>query len=75
MVKISVDETLCTGCGLCASSCPEVFEVGDDNIAHVKAQSCEDCDLKQVASECPVEAIKVEEKLGNCPEDDAKSSK
>lgn len=61
MAKISVDENLCVGCGLCVSSCPEIFEMNDDNIAQVKAQSCENCDLKQVASECPVEAIRVEE--------------
>ena len=23
----------CIGCGLCASTCPEVFEMGDDGIA------------------------------------------
>ncbi|MDP2860118.1 MAG: ferredoxin [bacterium] len=53
-------ETLCTGCGLCAASCPEVFKVEDDNLAHVKSTKPCDCDLKQVASECPVEAISVE---------------
>jgi ferredoxin len=59
MAKIVVDESLCTGCGLCASNCPEVFEVGDDNIAHVIANGCATCDLKEVASQCPVEAISV----------------
>ena len=59
MAKVTVDESLCTGCGLCASSCPDVFEIGDDNKAHVKSEEG-DCDLNQVASECPVEAIKVE---------------
>lgn len=60
MAKITIDDALCTGCGLCAASCPEVFEMGSDNLAVVKnAKTC-GCDLKQVASECPVEAIKVE---------------
>lgn len=59
MAKIMVDSSLCTGCGLCASSCPEVFEMGDDNIAHVVG-SKSDCDLNDVASQCPVEAISVE---------------
>lgn len=60
MAKIKIDESLCTGCGLCAASCPDVFEIGDDNLAHVKAQTCEDCDVEQVAGDCPVEAIKVD---------------
>jgi len=60
MAKITVDANLCTGCGLCASLCPEAFEVGDDNIAKVKGDSCKDQDINDVASQCPVEAIKVE---------------
>lgn len=62
MVKVSVDKTICTGCGVCVSSCPDVFELEEeDNIAVVKAENCESCDVSQVASECPVEAIKVGE--------------
>jgi len=60
MAKVSVDKDKCVGCGLCEQSCPEVFEVKDDGIAHVKANSCNSCDLKEIASQCPVEAIKVE---------------
>lgn len=62
MAKVSVDKDLCTGCGLCVSSCPDVFELREeDNIAIVKAENCESCDLSQVTSDCPVEAIKAEE--------------
>ena len=60
MAKVTVDESLCTGCGLCAASCPEVFEVGEDHKAHVKSENPGNCDLNQVASECPVDVIKVE---------------
>ncbi|MFH1867740.1 MAG: ferredoxin [Candidatus Omnitrophota bacterium] len=60
MAVITVDESLCTGCGLCSSTCPEVFEVDDSNIARVKDASA-DCDLNEVAASCPVEAIKVTE--------------
>ncbi len=60
-MKVTVDDSLCTGCGLCADSCPEVFEVADDNLAHVKADNCQSHDLNQVAADCPVEAIKVED--------------
>jgi len=60
MAKVTVDKDKCVGCGLCEQSCPEVFEVKDDGVAHVKANSCSSCDLKEIASQCPVEAIKVE---------------
>ena len=39
MASINIDDSLCTGCGLCASNFPEMFEIGDDNIAHVVAKS------------------------------------
>ena len=29
-MKAVVDEGLCTGCGLCADSCPDVFEMEGD---------------------------------------------
>ncbi|MCX7661536.1 MAG: ferredoxin [Candidatus Omnitrophica bacterium] len=60
MAKVSVDRDKCVGCGLCEQSCPEVFEIKDDGVAHVKAQSCNLHDLKEIAQQCPVEAIKTE---------------
>ncbi|MFA5090697.1 MAG: ferredoxin [Candidatus Omnitrophota bacterium] len=59
MAKVSVDTSTCVGCGLCEQSCPEVFEVGGDGIAHVKAQLCTVHNLKEVADSCPVNSIKV----------------
>lgn len=59
MAKITIDKDLCTGCGLCASSCPDVFKIEDDNLAHVTADACKSCDLKEVAEQCPVSAITV----------------
>lgn len=59
MAKIIIDKDQCTGCGLCAASCPDVFEIGDDNIARAKAETCGSCDLKEVAEQCPVSAIVV----------------
>lgn len=59
MPKVTVDASLCTGCGLCEGSCPEVFKVMEDNVAHVIAQECKLHDLEQIAAECPVEAISV----------------
>jgi len=51
-----VDETLCVGCGLCEQACPEVFKI-EDGIAKVKAASCATHDAKEVAEQCPVQAI------------------
>ena len=51
----------CTGCGLCETTCPEVFEL--DDVASVKADADFDANeeyIKQSAEECPVEAIIVE---------------
>jgi ferredoxin len=59
MSKVSVDAATCVGCGLCEQSCPEVFEVQGDGIAHVKTQSCSLHNLQEVADLCPVTAIKI----------------
>jgi len=59
MAKVTVDADTCVGCGLCSQACPEVFELKDDGLAYVIAQECDSCDLKEVASQCPVEAIKI----------------
>ena len=59
MPKISVDASTCVGCGLCEQSCPDVFEVKGDGIAHVKGQNCSSCNLQEVADSCPVNSIKV----------------
>lgn len=59
MAKVTVDVSTCVGCGLCEQSCPEVFQVQGDGIAHVKAQSCGLHNLQEVAEQCPVNSIKV----------------
>lgn len=59
MAKVTVDVSTCVGCGLCEQSCPEVFKVEGDGIAHVRAQSCSLHNLPEVAEQCPVNAIKV----------------
>ncbi|MBC8436326.1 MAG: ferredoxin [Candidatus Omnitrophota bacterium] len=61
MAKITVDVSTCVGCGLCEQACPDVFKVEGDGIAHVILQICTSCDIKEVAQQCPVNAIKVSE--------------
>lgn len=52
----------CIGCGLCADSCPEVFTLGDDNLAHGGEIPAGLEDSAQEARDnCPVSAISIEE--------------
>ena len=61
MAKVVVDASTCVGCGLCEQSCPEVFEIQGDDIAHVKAHSCSNHNLNEIVEQCPVNAIKITE--------------
>ena len=60
MAKVTVDENACVGCGLCVNGCPDLFELGEDGIAKVKENENPDCDVQEIASQCPVNAIIVE---------------
>lgn len=62
-MKACVDQEICIGCGLCADTCPEVFELKEDK-AYVKVQdvpkNLED-KVKEAKDNCPVDAISIEE--------------
>lgn len=62
-MKATVDKESCSGCGLCAETCPDVFEMGDDDIAKVKVTpvpAAAEGTAKEAAEGCPSEAIKLE---------------
>jgi ferredoxin len=54
--SIIVDKDACVGCGLCVSMCPDCFDMDEGGFAKVKSLKC-DCDLNEVAAQCPVNAI------------------
>ena len=60
-MQVTIDKELCSGCGLCAETCPDVFEMTDD-IAKVKVNpvpaNAEAC-CKEASEGCPAEAIKI----------------
>jgi len=59
MKNIIVDANKCIGCGLCVSSCGDVFELDENGKSRVKdAQACEKAGCCQEALDnCPAKAI------------------
>ena len=61
-MKVKIDADLCTGCGLCEDSVPEVFKMVDD-IAEVTVSEVpadKEAAVQEAADDCPAEAIIVE---------------
>ncbi|MFB6267241.1 MAG: ferredoxin family protein [Halodesulfurarchaeum sp.] len=61
-VRISVDKTLCTGCGICEYVCPtDVFEMEGLGRSHlpdpVRVEDCIDCGTCELS--CPDFALEV----------------
>ena len=61
-MKVKIDAELCTACGLCVDSAPDVFSMGDD-VAEVKTENVPgnlENEVQEAADDCPVEAIIIE---------------
>ncbi len=61
-MKVRIDADLCTGCGLCTDSVPDVFKMGDDVAQVIKADVPANLEkaVKEATEDCPAEAIIVE---------------
>lgn len=62
-MKAKVDKDLCIGCGLCETTCPEVFKLGDDGTAEAIDQEIAETSLEranEAKDSCPVECIFIE---------------
>ena len=61
-MKVTIDEAACISCGLCASDCPEVFEMKGDKAAVIAnpVPAGKEEAAKSAAANCPVTCIKVE---------------
>lgn len=58
-MKFHVNEN-CIGCGLCASVCPEVFEMTEDNVAKASDEETapeNEGTAAEAKEGCPVSAI------------------
>lgn len=63
-MRPEVDESLCIGDGICVDICPEVFEMRDDNLAHVINENPDESlheRTREAADACPTSAINIHE--------------
>jgi ferredoxin len=59
MYRISIDRSLCNGHGVCEAIAPEVFELGDDGLAVVRAIMSDDDAVQEACDSCPMGAISI----------------
>lgn len=57
-MKIIIDEEACIGCGVCEVMGGQCFKL-EGGVAKVIKDGCDDCDLDEIAKNCPVQAIKI----------------
>ncbi len=63
-MKVKIDHELCAGDAICAELCPEVFEMQDDDKAHVIVdevpEGSEEC-VQDAIDSCPESCIEIVE--------------
>lgn len=60
MFKIVLERKKCTSCGTCEDTCPEIFELIDDGLSHIKGANVEDVEELEIEdANCSVDAAEV----------------
>jgi ferredoxin len=63
-MNVTINRDACIGCNACVATCPDIFEMDDENKAIVKNSSVpkelEEC-TKEAAESCPVTCIEIKE--------------
>ena len=59
-MHVRINESICSGCGICVDTCPDIFQIGEDGLAKVVVEAVP-CDLEEACydavAQCPTEAI------------------
>lgn len=61
MMKAYVNQEGCISCGLCVTSCPEVFSFNEDGVAEATGQLTDEnfASAESARSACPVSVIDI----------------
>lgn len=63
-MRVIVDLELCQGHAQCEDAAPEIFEVGDDALSHLRMQDPPEQlrpRIEEAARRCPTDAIRIED--------------
>jgi ferredoxin len=56
--KFYIDQDECISCGACVDSCPDVFQMNDDNLAEIyNATGASEEEIQDAIDCCPVTCI------------------
>ncbi|MBB3601890.1 ferredoxin [Mycolicibacterium sp. BK556] len=61
--RVTIDATRCAGIGICEGLAPDLFEVGDDDRAHLIGDLVDAsrlAELDAVVANCPTQSLTVE---------------
>ena len=64
VMRVKIDELLCEGHALCMGIAPDIFEVGDDDLARVLMDEVPEDrrgDVANAVRSCPKQAISIDE--------------